>query len=50
MKLPHEKGQGLTEYALLLIFVAMVVLAILMLMGPTLGNIYSQVTNNLGGV
>lgn len=50
MYLPHEEGQGLVEYALLLIFIAMVVLAILTLLGPYLGNIYSQVTNSLSGV
>ncbi len=50
MYLPHEEGQGLVEYALLLVLVAMVVLAILVVMGPFIGNIFSQVTSTLGGV
>ena len=30
----REKGQGLAEYALILVLVAIVVLAILLLLGP----------------
>ena len=49
MNLPHarERGQGLTEYALILVLVALVVIAILTLLGPQVGNVYSQVTNML---
>ena len=32
--LPREKGQGLVEYALILVLVAIVVIAILLLLGP----------------
>ena len=32
---PKEKGQGLVEYALILVLVAIVVIAVLMLLGPT---------------
>ncbi|MCL4396366.1 MAG: pilus assembly protein [Chloroflexi bacterium] len=49
MYLPHEEGQGLVEYALLLVFIAMVVLAILAVLGPVLGNAYSRVTNVIPG-
>ena len=31
---PKEKGQGLVEYALILVLVAIVVIAVLMLLGP----------------
>lgn len=39
---PPEEGQGLVEYALLLFFIAIVVLGILATIGP---QIYSLVTN-----
>jgi pilus assembly protein Flp/PilA len=44
-----EKGQGLVEYALILVLVAVVVIAILAILGPQIGNIFSQVTNGLSG-
>ena len=47
MYLPHAEGQGLVEYALILLLVALVVLAILTLLGPQVANVFSQVTNML---
>jgi pilus assembly protein Flp/PilA len=44
---PKEKGQGLVEYALILVLVAVVVIAILSLLGPAIGNVFSSVMNNL---
>ncbi len=41
--LPREEGQGLTEYALILLFIAIVVVAVLLVFGPMLGNMYSSV-------
>ncbi len=38
----HEEGQGLVEYALILVLVAVVVIVILALLGPTIGNIFSN--------
>jgi pilus assembly protein Flp/PilA len=38
-----ERGQGLVEYALILILVAVVVIVILALLGPAIGNIFSNV-------
>ncbi|HEX9074864.1 MAG TPA: Flp family type IVb pilin [Anaerolineae bacterium] len=49
MYLPQEEGQGLVEYALILVLVAIVVIAILALLGPQIANIFSKVTNGLGG-
>ncbi len=49
MYLPREKGQGLVEYALILVLVAIVVIAILVLLGPQIANIFSQITSGLGG-
>ena len=40
--LPHEQGQGIVEYALLLVLVALVVIVILGLLGPAIGNIFSN--------
>jgi pilus assembly protein Flp/PilA len=40
---PQEKGQGLVEYALILVLVAVVVIVILALLGPAVGNIFSNI-------
>lgn len=40
-----EKGQGLVEYALILVLVAIVVIVILALLGPAIGNVFSQIMN-----
>lgn len=39
--LPREKGQGLVEYALILVLVALVVIVVLALLGPAIGNVFS---------
>lgn len=44
---PKEKGQGLVEYALILVLVAIVVIAVLMLLGPIIGNIFSTLNASL---
>jgi pilus assembly protein Flp/PilA len=38
-----EKGQGLMEYAMIIILVAVAVLVILALLGPAIGKMYSDV-------
>lgn len=43
--LPHEEGQGLVEYALILVLVAIIVIAILALVGPAVGNVFSQIVD-----
>lgn len=43
----RQRGQGLVEYALILIFVAVVVVAALMALGPVIGNAFSQVISGL---
>jgi pilus assembly protein Flp/PilA len=47
MYLPREEGQGLVEYALILVLVAIVVIAILTLLGPQIANVFSRITNGL---
>ncbi len=41
--LPQEEAQGLVEYALILVLVAIVVIAILLIMGPVVGNVFSNI-------
>ena len=41
--LPRQRGQGLVEYALILVLVAMVVIIILAITGPAIGNIFSNI-------
>lgn len=41
-----ERGQGLVEYAIIIVFVALVVIAIMRLMGPRVGNVFSSVNNS----
>lgn len=45
--LPKEQGQSTTEYALALAGIALVVVGILMLLGPAIGNTFSGVVGNL---
>jgi len=47
--LNRENGQGLVEYALVLVLVAIVVIAILTLLGPQIGNVFSRVVEGLSG-
>ena len=42
-----ERGQGMVEYALILVLVAVVVIAALTIMGPVIGNIFSTINNKL---
>lgn len=41
--LPTEEGQGIVEYGLVLILVAVVIIAVLTLLGPQIGNIFSRI-------
>ncbi len=42
-----ERGQGLVEYALILVLVAVVVIAALTLLGPTISDIFTTINNSL---
>jgi len=44
---PKEKGQGLVEYAIILALVAIVVIAVMRLLGPKIGNTFSTINNSL---
>jgi pilus assembly protein Flp/PilA len=45
--LPQEEGQGLVEYALILVLVALVVIIILAVLGPTIGNTFSNIVRSI---
>lgn len=40
---PREKGQGLVEYALILVLVAVVVVVVLALLGDSISNLISNI-------
>jgi pilus assembly protein Flp/PilA len=42
-----EKGQGLVEYALILVLVAIVVIAALTILGPIIGNVFTKINTGL---
>jgi len=43
----REKGQGLVEYAIILAFVALVVISVVRLLGPRIGNTFSTIASSL---
>ena len=43
----YEDGQGLVEYALILMLVALVVIIIMVVFGATVGNMFSNVVRNV---
>ncbi len=47
LRLELACGQGLVEYALILILVAVVLIAILMVLSPGLTNIYQNIIDHL---
>jgi pilus assembly protein Flp/PilA len=47
MSAEDSEGQGLVEYALLLILVAVVMVFILTVLAPGMGNIYSNIIAQL---
>jgi len=42
-----EKGQGLIEYALIIVLVSIVVIVVLALLGPAIANIFQQIINTI---
>ncbi|SHI95851.1 pilus assembly protein Flp/PilA [Clostridium cavendishii DSM 21758] len=45
--LKNEKGQGMVEYALLIGLVAVVVIAVLVLLGPAISAKFQEIINAL---
>jgi len=46
-KLKEEKGQGMVEYALIIGLVAIVVIAVLVLLGPAISAKFQDIINAL---
>jgi len=42
-----EKGQGMVEYALILVLIAIVVIVIIQVVGQQVNNVFSNVSNGL---
>jgi pilus assembly protein Flp/PilA len=42
-----EKGQGLVEYALILVFIAVLVIAAVTLLGGTVNNVFQEINSGL---
>lgn len=43
----REEGQGMVEYALILVLIAVVVIVILQVVGKQVNNVFSNVSNGL---
>jgi pilus assembly protein Flp/PilA len=46
--LTRQEGQGLVEYALILVMVSVVVIGVLMILGPQISNVYYRIMLALG--
>ena len=42
-----ERGQSLLEYGLIIILVAIIVIIVIYLFGPAIGNMYSNIIQNI---
>jgi pilus assembly protein Flp/PilA len=42
-----EKGQGLIEYALILVLIAVVVIVVLSIMGEQINNVFSTISSTM---
>ncbi len=47
--LPREEGQGLVEYALILVLIAIIVIIVLALLGGRVSEVFSTIASGLGG-
>jgi len=45
----RERGQALVEYALILVLIAVVVIAVLTLLGTQVSTVFSRIADALGG-
>ncbi len=46
-KMRDEEGQGLVEYALIIFLVSIACIAMLTLLGTTVGGVFTTITNSL---
>ena len=47
---PKEKGQGLVEYALIIVLIAIVVIVAMQFLAPTIGNVFTDIAITLNQV
>jgi pilus assembly protein Flp/PilA len=47
--LARQEGQGMTEYGLILVLIAVAVILMLGFLGHQVNNAYSNISNGLGG-
>ena len=45
-----EKGQGLVEYALIIVLIAILVILAMTFMAPSLGNVFTSIGNTLESI
>ena len=45
--MPSEKGQGLVEYAIILALIAIVVIAVMTILGKKVNNTFSRISSSL---
>jgi Flp pilus assembly pilin Flp len=43
----RERGQGMVEYAFIFVFIALIVIAVLLILGPTVGNVFSNLNSKM---
>jgi Flp pilus assembly pilin Flp len=43
----YRRGQSLTEYAIILALVSIIVVATLLLLGPAIGNVFSRIVETV---
>lgn len=44
---PKEKGQGMVEYALILVLVSIVAIAVLLVLGPAIADVFQNIVEAL---
>ena len=46
----EERGQGLVEYALIIVLIAIVVIVALTVLGPIIGEVFNNIADELANV
>jgi pilus assembly protein Flp/PilA len=44
----HDEGQGMVEYALILVLIAVVVIVVLIILGNQVQNVFCNISGGLG--
>jgi Flp pilus assembly pilin Flp len=46
----RERGQGLVEYAFLIVLIALVAIGTFLILGPAIGNAFTRINSQLSGL